>query len=1229
VILFSIPIFIGVVYAGWVITNSHEQSDGGNFHAYPNTSVGNITDTFGSATYCPDGFVVDETIYSTGNIEFIIKDMPTGEYQFTLSCDKSDIISSLIGYTINSTTTSTSNSVNKIEITESGTINIKYNFEKPTNGLKGTFSLSVKKINESGWEIIETGPQIVYNEKLGKVAYITSNSSVFYTSIEKALDEAVSGNIVMVIAPSKANNTLDSGLVKVDKKEYYINRDCQIKSGVSLVVPTDSSSVTQATTNLTDYIDKLKKDERDQGKYNNGGFATSYNEYYLRVTIHISSNVKLTNNGTLIISGYLSGGTGSGSIAGQTSHSYSKFILEENANIIQSSSSANIYCFGYIEESENNNNSSIKIEKGNIYIPFIIKDAPEFWSTLALADNGISSYKIPPFNQFEFRNIEPQLTIEYNGFLIAMENLEIYAEGQIDSQNPNDVIIVGNTNSSFLKYNSQYSYSIFKYDKNTNIITSHFYGGFDVKSFSITIKPISNFSQTINMSDIVFPISWQHNVTLSRASGQTSNAAYNSRSQMIKFLPGSQLLIEDNVTVSTASMVFYSAFFDRISNDRTTNTMRFASTIYPIKDGAICRILGNSSVTSTNLAGTLYIDTTVTLDITNTSITTYEPIYIRTNNSRFLREIADVLLIKEKLQIKTISDFSKNKLFIGVNTLNSQSSCPAEYGIKLNDTLASNISNGFQTVILYDDEKKYSINLVSNINTINYYEGTTKNHYTRNLNINLSTSHYVDILSSHLSISNNNDSINEFEIQSMTLTAFSSPEEIDGVMKQVVLIDQKELLTANIVDYDKVYEKVVTFTTPDPSILSITSVKNNTCEIMGKSEGTATITATCDDATCKLEIVVVKTLANLTPISANDSYIAYDTKHFNSQTMHTHQYGNNKNCSSTPDVTASNTSDTPKYLSFTLNILPINSDIESIVWSWSGDTSYVQLVDSSRIKVNKLTGATTVEVWVGNTGSNGNADSSCLACTITDKLSNEVTYYICIRSSADAYCITSDTLITMSNGTSEKVQNINIGDLVKTWDFETGTFSIKPVIYIEKSEPMLYQRINVEFDDGTFFGIIGQHTLFDMNARNYFVIEVSTINKSIGKTVMAIDDNGNLSSKVITNIDVYEEYGSVYEIVTAYDMNFISNGVVSAEGMIIKQTFFDLDENYKYDQELKEKDIESYGLFTYEEFSDVLTLEQFELLNGKYFKVGLGKGYYSLDFIYYMINRFKTTGGTE
>ena len=55
-----------------------------------------------------------------------------------------------------------------------------------------------------------------------------------------------------------------------------------------------------------------------------------------------------------------------------------------------------------------------------------------------------------------------------------------------------------------------------------------------------------------------------------------------------------------------------------------------------------------------------------------------------------------------------------------------------------------------------------------------------------------------------------------------------------------------------------------------------------------------------------------------------------------------------------------------------------------------------------------------------------------------------------------------------------------------------------------------------------------------------------------------------------------------------------------------------------------QRDIETYGLFTYEEMNAIVPLpeEMFETCGGAYLKVSIGKGNMTLDDLIYMIERY-------
>lgn len=184
------------------------------------------------------------------------------------------------------------------------------------------------------------------------IAYIVGKDEKF-TTIEKALDFAQKGDIVCLVPPTKANYHPTNNKETPDKVVYEITKNCEIKEGVTLVIPTDSISLSTIKDNdsLNNYITSMQKDDRSRGevitdedgnllpgsnKASYGRYATSDETHYLRTTVKIKDNVTLKNNGKLIISGYLSSDSSAGAgIKGQTSHSYSQILLGKNARIIQ------------------------------------------------------------------------------------------------------------------------------------------------------------------------------------------------------------------------------------------------------------------------------------------------------------------------------------------------------------------------------------------------------------------------------------------------------------------------------------------------------------------------------------------------------------------------------------------------------------------------------------------------------------------------------------------------------------------------------------------------------------------------------------------------------------------------------------------------------------------------------------------------------------------------------
>ncbi len=106
-----------------------------------------------------------------------------------------------------------------------------------------------------------------------------------------------------------------------------------------------------------------------------------------------------------------------------------------------------------------------------------------------------------------------------------------------------------------------------------------------------------------------------------------------------------------------------------------------------------------------------------------------------------------------------------------------------------------------------------------------------------------------------------------------------------------------------------------------------------------------------------------------------------------------------------------------------------------------------------------------------------------------------------------------------------------------------------------------------------------------------------------------------MTSAALTGVEVGIEHTGCYSLQTAYNENFIVENILSVTGEDYTGRFryFTVGEGMKYDEAAKQADIEKYGLYSYDEFSDYLTEEQFEMFNGRYFKVLVGRGVLTYD----------------
>lgn len=217
-------------------------------------------------------------------------------------------------------------------------------------------------------------------------------------------------------------------------------------------------------------------------------------------------------------------------------------------------------------------------------------------------------------------------------------------------------------------------------------------------------------------------------------------------------------------------------------------------------------------------------------------------------------------------------------------------------------------------------------------------------------------------------------------------------------------------------------------------------------------------------------------------------------------------------------------------------------------------------------------------------------------------------------------CIAEGTLITLVDGSQKKVEDLTTEDRLLSFNHETGEYIETAILFIEGDDSDWYNIINLEFANGATTRLIYEHALFDLDLSKYVYITEQNFADYVGHRFAQQDGTATeLLNAYITN-----EYVGCYSLVTDYHLNYFIEGMFSIPGGIEGLfNIFEYDENMVYDAQKMADDIETYGLFTYEDFADYgVSEEMFNAFPTKYLKVSIGKGYITMERIEYLIQRY-------
>ena len=220
-------------------------------------------------------------------------------------------------------------------------------------------------------------------------------------------------------------------------------------------------------------------------------------------------------------------------------------------------------------------------------------------------------------------------------------------------------------------------------------------------------------------------------------------------------------------------------------------------------------------------------------------------------------------------------------------------------------------------------------------------------------------------------------------------------------------------------------------------------------------------------------------------------------------------------------------------------------------------------------------------------------------------------------------CVTPDTLVTLADGTQKRIDELTFEDKILAWDFFTGTYVEKDIALLVNHGEEAYRVANLVLSNGTLLRLIGEHGVFDYDLNKFVYITVDNMDDYVGHRFVQYNADGSYNVVTLENAFVTEEYTSAWSITSAGTSNAFASGLLTVAPPEDFYNWIEMDGKLHYDVEQFNKDVEQYGLYTYDVFADYVTYEQFVAWNGAYLKIPVEKGYFTFEYILVLIELYK------
>ena len=221
-------------------------------------------------------------------------------------------------------------------------------------------------------------------------------------------------------------------------------------------------------------------------------------------------------------------------------------------------------------------------------------------------------------------------------------------------------------------------------------------------------------------------------------------------------------------------------------------------------------------------------------------------------------------------------------------------------------------------------------------------------------------------------------------------------------------------------------------------------------------------------------------------------------------------------------------------------------------------------------------------------------------------------------------CVTPDTLITLADGTQKRIDQVTYDDQILVWNFYTGAYDVAPAAIVMNHGYDNYVVTTLRFADGRTVNTINGHGFFDVATNEYVILDARNVSDYVGHEFAVMSGSG-YETLTLVDYSISKQYTESWSVLTAEHYNCILEGMWTVTAAEVENSPewlmpYAIGEDMKYDKAKMLADIEAYGIYTYDDFAQYCTYEQFAAFGFENFKVSVAKGYITWAEIEYLLS---------